>query len=112
MCVEGLSPARALHAGAVSSEGRCSDSAFLTRFAQIPKAKVQIPKFFRAGAGLIFWNLAIWIFGVCTLRVLSPLAFTGCPIGFAPALRGMGVCDALPQRNCGRISRPSLLLQS
>jgi len=38
----------------------------------------------------------------------SPLAFTGCPIGFARRLSPVGVCDALPQRNCGRFARPSL----
>jgi len=42
-------------------------------------------------------------------RVLtSPLAFTGCPIGFARRLSPVGVCDALPQRNCSRIARLSL----
>ena len=44
---------------------------------------------------------------------LAPAFTTGCPtIGFAPCFSArMGVCDPIPQRDCGRFSRPSLLLR-
>jgi hypothetical protein len=79
LCDEGLSPARALRAGAVSSEGRCSDSACVPRLSSRRLA----PRLHR---------LPDWL---CSR-----------------ACGGIGVSDALPQRNCGRFARPSLLLQS
>jgi hypothetical protein len=46
-----------------------------------------------------------------TRRASSPFAFTRAlaQIGFVPAGGRIWVCDALPQRNCGRFARPSLL---
>jgi hypothetical protein len=44
---------------------------------------------------------------------LAPAFTAGCPtIGSAPCFSArMGVCDPIPQRDCGRFSRPSLLLR-
>jgi hypothetical protein len=59
------------------------------------------------------WDLA---FGICDLRAScasSPLAFTSDATRrlalCTPDDGALGVCNALPQRNCGRFSRPSLL---
>ena len=51
----------------------------------------------------------------CSPRAPHPLAFTSAraPIDFPPG-SGPGAedCDAIPQRNCGRFSRPSLFPKS
>ena len=59
------------------------------------------------------FEIAVWSLEFRTLRFLTS-AFTGviadwlCP----RARRAVEVCDALPQRNCGRFSRPSPMLRT
>jgi len=65
-------------------------SARFTRKSQKPMLKFQNEAISRP---LFFWPLEFWTFGICALtRCASPLAFTGCPIGFARRLvAGMGL---------------------
>ncbi len=111
MCVEGLMRAPAQGTRMVSFRGtdvRTPHFIRASRKSQRPVAKSQmIP---RPGPHCFFgvWRLKLW--SLHAPRVLAPRLHPRpeSGIGFARRLPPVGVCDALPQRNCGRIARPSL----